>query len=236
MHSLISVSPNSGQVKRPFGPSDGQRPGRDFTWTPQGWVKLTQTDGFSHLGESMLVTHYSENGAYQSQGAWGTQAPFEDDPSRVTVGDDGVVWIAGSTRGAIDPRGTPALRLDSLGPLGAWSGDSPGFGVYNDPLFDDVLGVGETLKPSGVVVGDEALTNPWRCVPNPALNRTRLACIVSLSDEEWARTTWVLRDALGREVAHGRGAEVDLSGAVPGLHHLVGTVKGSAFHVSLLVE
>ena len=238
LHSLISVSPNSGQVTGVlYGPSGGQRPGRDVTWTPQGWVKLTQTDGFSSLGESMLVTHYSENGAYQSQGAWGTSAPFEDDPSRVTVGDDGVVWVAGSTRGAIDPSWNACLlRLDSLGPLGAWSSDDPGFGIYNDPLFDDVLSVGEALNQAGVVAGDEAHTNPWRCVPNPASDRARLACTVPLSDAERAKTTWVLRDALGREVAHGRGAEVDLSGVAPGLHHLVGTVRGSAFHVSVLVE
>jgi len=73
-------------------------------------------------------------------------------------------------------------------------------------------------------------------VPNPASGQTRLACTLPLSDVERAAATWVLRDALGREVAHGRGAEVDLSGAAPGLHHLIGTVRGSAFHVSVLVE
>ena len=72
--------------------------------------------------------------------------------------------MAGSTRGAIDGTWNACvLRLDSLGPLGTWSGELPGFGVYNDPLFDNVVWGSrfETLED-------------WFCAPNPAATETRI--------------------------------------------------------------
>ena len=168
LHSVVSLNPTSGQINGIlYGPTGGQRPGRDLAWTSGGWLKLTQTDGFPQLDRSMLLTHYSPNGTYQSQGAWGTI--FEDDPSHVTESEDGTIWVAGSTRGAIDGTWNACvLRLDSLGPLGTWSGELPGFGVYNDPLFDNVVGVSdlETLED-------------WFCAPNPA---------ATLKPEFWGQT------------------------------------------------
>ena len=72
LHSLISLNLNTGEVSGILeGPSSGQRPARDVTWTPQGWLKLSQTDVTPALGKSMLVTHYSEGGSFVTQGAWG---------------------------------------------------------------------------------------------------------------------------------------------------------------------
>ena len=140
---MLSVSPTTGStVGILYGPSGGQRPGRDLAWTEDGWVKLTQTDGFVLLDRSMLLTHYSPNGTYQSQGAWGTA--FEDDPAHVTQGADGALWVAEAPADSREARGTPAsCGLDSIGPLGSWASDMMGLGVYNDPLFDEVTSVSD---------------------------------------------------------------------------------------------
>ena len=91
----------------------GERPGRDLAFTEDGWLKLTQTDVVTALDQSMLLTHYTPGGGYVGQGAWGTL--FEDDPSRLTVDTLGQIWVAGSTRGALnDTWNACLLRIDSL--------------------------------------------------------------------------------------------------------------------------
>lgn len=224
LHSMLSVNLNTGLLNGTlYGPLGGQRPGRDLAWTPQGWVKLTQTDGFAQLDRSMLVTHYNPNGTYVSQGAWGTI--FEDDPSQVTQGPDGAIWVAGSTRGAIDGTWNACLlRLDSLGPLGSWASDLPGFGVYDDPLFDDVLSV-ETV----------ATEDGWSCAPNPASGSTTLRIPVALSASERAALAWTLHGPLGRPVRTGLGTDIDLRGLNPGSHFLRLRHRGLDVHVKVLV-
>lgn len=224
LHSMLSVNPTSGQLNGTlYGPQEGQRPGRDLAWTPQGWLKLTQTDGIPQLDVSMLLTHYNPNGLYLSQGAWGT--PFEDDPSRITSGDDGSIWVAGSTRGAIDGTWNACLlRLDSLGPLGAWSNDMPGFGVFNDPLFDDVLSV-ESFDADA----------RWSCAPNPASDRTTLLPPSVLSATDRAALTWTLMDPSGRKVRDGRGSVLNLNGLSPGPHVVRVQHQGRDVHVRVLV-
>ena len=225
LHSMLSVSPTTGStVGILYGPSGGQRPGRDLAWTEDGWVKLTQTDGFVLLDRSMLLTHYSPNGTYQSQGAWGTA--FEDDPAHVTQGADGALWVAGSTRGfAGGTWDACVMRLDSIGPLGSWASDMMGLGVYNDPLFDEVTSV-----------SDATLHHGWRCSPNPASERTTLRLPAGMDDALVGNVRWTLLDPRGRALRQGQGTEVDLSGCAPGMHVVRVEHQGTHIHVQVLVE
>lgn len=224
LHSMLSLNLNSGQINGIlYGPQEGQRPGRDLIWTTQGWVKVSQSDVLVQLDLSMLVTHYQANGLFLTQGAWGTI--FEDDPSHATQHQDGSIWVAGSTRGAIDGTWNACvLRLDSLGPLGAWSNDPPGFGVFNDPLFDDVVSTEE------VSVGGD-----WSCAPNPAFEQTRLAGPTGTSGSDLDALEWVLYDGLGRPVRKGKGHALDLHGLQAGPHMIRFRHRGQDVHVQVLV-
>lgn len=227
LHSLISLHPTTGAVTGILeGPVNGQRPGRDILWTPSGWIKLSQTDGFTSLDQSVLVTHYSENGTYLRQGAWGT--PFEEDPSQVVLHSDGSIWIAGSTRGVIDPSWNAfILRLDSVGAFDIWAESSWGVGIYNDPLFDDALGLDELTGPN---------RHHWSCTPNPTSGKTKISSDLPLAEVAFQPFAWKLLDCTGREVRQGRGTEVDCNGLDPGVHHLIGEVRQSPFQITLVVE
>ena len=222
LHSLVSINAGSGEVNGAlYGPSSGQRPGRDLVFAEDGWVKITQTDAFPALGQSILVTHYAPNGTYVSQGAFGT--PFEDDPSRAAIAEDGAIWVAGSTRGILDGSWSACvLRLDSIGPLGQWSGEAPGFGVYNDPLY----------STTGIQQSFSAESSGWRCAPNPASHSTRLMGDHPESPANWQ---WVLLDPSGKEVSEGRGDIVDLENAQPGRHTVVISVRGGTVAIPLMV-
>ncbi|MEC7694292.1 MAG: hypothetical protein VX446_07855, partial [Bacteroidota bacterium] len=221
--SMLSVSAQQGEVVGIlYGPSAGERPGRDLAWTDAGWLKLTQTDGFTELGQSMLLTHYSPNGTYLDQGAWGTA--FEDDPAHVTQAEDGALWVAGSTRGfAGGTWDACVLRLDSIGPLGTWSNDALGLGVHNDDLFDDVLSIG---RP-------HAAESKWTCNPNPASDITTLVPPrAGLLPDTW---TWTLVDARGQAVSSGTGNKVDVSRCAPGMHTVLVESGTQRIHVNVLV-
>lgn len=223
LHSVLSIGIQQGQmVGILYGPTEGERPGRDLAWTSAGWIKLTQTDGFAELGKSMLLTHYSPNGTYQDQGAWGTA--FEDDPAHVTQASDGTLWVAGSTRGfAGGTWDACVLRLDSIGPLGTWSNNTLGLGVYNDDLFDDVLSIHELGNPAA----------QWTCSPNPAFDFTTLASPrEGLFPDAW---TWTLVDARGRAVSSGTGNQIDVSRCAPGMHTVLVQAGTQRIHVNVLV-
>ena len=144
----------------------------------------------------MLLTHYTPGGGYIGQGAWGTL--FEDDPSRLTVDSLGQIWVAGSTRGALnDTWNACLLRIDSLGPLDSWSLETPGFGVHNDLLFT-------TLDVDQVPEDEEA----WRLLPNLVGPRAQRLRIDGPFLSQGHRVTWTLMDSRGREVMQGQGLDV----------------------------
>ena len=210
LHSLISLNALTGNLNGfLYGPTSGERPGRDLAFTEDGWLKLTQTDVVTALDQSMLLTHYTPGGGYVGQGAWGTL--FEDDPSRLTVDSLGRIWVAGSTRGALnDTWNACLLRIDSLGPLDSWSLETPGFGVHNDLLFT-TLDVGQVPEDA----------EPWRLLPNlvgPRAKRLRIEGPV-LSQSH--RVIWTLMDSRGRQVAQGQGLDVPVGRLMPGRHVLV---------------
>lgn len=210
LHSLISLNALTGNMNGfLYGPTAGERPGRDLAFTEDGWLKLTQTDVVTALDQSMLLTHYTPGGGYIGQGAWGTL--FEDNPSRLTVDSVGQIWVAGSTRGALnDTWNACLLRIDSLGPLDSWSLETPGFGVHNDLLFT-------TLNVDQVPEGTEA----WRLSPSLVGPRTERLRIDGPSSAQGHQITWTLLDGRGREVAQGQGLEVPVGRLTPGRHVLV---------------
>jgi hypothetical protein len=222
LHSMVSINMSQGKVNGVlYGPSFGNRPGRDLIWTPQGWVKLSQTDFIPELGQSMLVTHYNNFGGYLSQGAWGTL--FEDDPASVVAAADGSIWVAGSTKGTLDGTWNACLlKLDSLGPLDQWFSEPTGFGVLTDPLFGTLTQLEE--------MADDA---PWACHPNPASGMTTLR----RETQPWTGEAleWILVDAHGRQVRQGRGVDVPLDGLSAGRYSLALTDRGQRQVVPLHV-
>ena len=210
LHSLVSLNALTGNLNGfLYGPTAGERPGRDLAFTEDGWLKLTQTDVVTALDQSMLLTHYTPGGGYVGQGAWGTL--FEDNPSRLTVDTMGQIWVAGSTRGALnDTWNACLLRIDSLGPLDSWSLQTPGFGVHNDLLFT-------TLDVDQVPEGDKA----WRLLPSLVGPRTENLRIDGPLASQGHRVTWTLLDGRGREVAEGRGLDMQVGRLTPGRHVLV---------------
>ena len=210
LHSLISLNALTGNLNGfLYGPTAGERPGRDLAFTEDGWLKLTQTDVVTALDQSMLLTHYTPGGGYVGQGAWGTL--FEDDPSRLTVDSLGQIWVAGSTRGALnDTWNACLLRIDSLGPLDSWSLETPGFGVHNDLLFT-------TLDVDQVPEGADA----WQLLPNLVGPRTENLRIDGPLASQGHQVTWTLLDGRGREVAQGQGLDVQVDRLTPGRHVLV---------------
>ena len=210
LHSLISLNALTGNLNGfLYGPTAGERPGRDLAFTEDGWLKLTQTDVVTALDQSMLLTHYTPGGGYVGQGAWGTL--FEDDPSRLTVDNLGQIWVAGSTRGALnDTWNACLLRIDSLGPLDSWSLETPGFGVHNDLLFT-------TLVVDQVPEGADA----WQLLPNLVGPRTENLRIEGPLASQGHRVNWTLLDGRGREVAQGQGLDVHVGRLSPGRHVFV---------------
>ena len=210
LHSLISLNALTGNLNGfLYGPNAGERPGRDLAFTEDGWLKLTQTDVVTALDQSMLLTHYTPGGGYVGQGAWGTL--FEDDPSRLAVDSLGQIWVAGSTRGALnDTWNACLLRIDSLGPLDSWSLETPGFGVHNDLLFT-------TLDVDQVPEGADA----WQLLPNLIGPRTENLRIVGPLASQGHQVNWTLLDGRGREVAQGQGLDVQVGRLTPGRHVLV---------------
>ena len=202
VHNFLGVNTNNGDVGAFYGPTTGQRPGRDIASTPQGALILAQSDGNDNPPQGFRLSHVSNLGAFVSLGIWGTD--FEDDPGRISVGEDGSVWVAGSTRGTLDGSWNACvLRLDSLGPLGQWYGESPGFGVTSDPLFGTLASV-----------DDEKSWSRWRLSPNPAREGTRLEAqgIEDLAVE------WRIVAMDGRECSRGSGLSVPLHGIPAGRH------------------
>ena len=114
VHNFLGVNTNNGDV----GAFMGQQPANaqdDIASTPQGALILAQLDGNDNPPKGFRLSHVSNQGAFVSLGIWGTD--FEDDPGRISVGEDGAVWVAGSTRGTLDGSWNAcALRLDSLDP------------------------------------------------------------------------------------------------------------------------
>ena len=131
-HDFLALNVSNGEASWGRAGDEGEE-GRDLIWTEQGVAKLLKSDNDDSLDDAFLITHVSASSSYVSQGHFGTS--FEEDPSRLSLGPDGSVWAAGSTRGVLDGSWSACLlRLDSLGPLGSWSNDNFGFGVVNDPV------------------------------------------------------------------------------------------------------
>lgn len=225
LHNILALNPTTGELNGIIeGPQSGQRPGRDLIWTNDGMLKLSQTDAFTQLDESMLLTHYTPNGGFIDQGAWGTT--FEDDPSHITVGPGGSIWVAGSTRGTLDGSWNACLlRLDSLGPLGSWSSETPDLGLFNDPLFDYVS-----------VVQPVAGSDLWSCFPNPAAEQTRLSPSPDLDNVDDSKLEWTLYDVQGRTVSNGVGPHVNLIDCNSGVHMIRVSHLGRIHHLNLLVR
>ena len=100
----------------------------------------------------------------------------------------------------------------------------PGFGTYNDPLFDDVL-----------ALQDVAVEGEWSCSPNPARGQTSLLPPSTLSVADRAALSWSLRDSQGHVLREGQGTGVKLDGLASG-HHVIQVRHGKRnVHVRVLV-
>ena len=123
----------------------------------------------------------------------------------------GQIWVAGSTRGALnDTWNACLLRIDSLGPLDNWSLETPGFGIHNDLLFT-------TLDVDQVPESSEA----WRLFPSLVGPRKERIRIDGPAAAQGREITWTLLDGRGREVAQGQGLDVQVGRWAPGRHVLV---------------
>ena len=199
VHNFLGINGLNGEVTPFWGPTSGQQPGRDLASSHLGVIKLTQSDESFNPEQSFQVAHITNVGAFVTQGVWGTN--FEDDPSRISVGNDGSVWLAGSTRGTLDGSWNACmLRLDSLGPLGAWYSESAGFGVTLDPLFN-------TLTSTD----DLDAAPAWRLGPNPA--QDCLWVHPPVRDEPFE---WRIVGSNGQSLKRGTGSQVDLTGVPVG--------------------
>ena len=215
-HDFLALNVSNGEAGEFWAAGEGEE-GRDLIWTEQGVAKLLKSDNDDSLDDAFLITHVSASSSYVSQGHFGTS--FEEDPSRLSLGPDGSVWAAGSTRGVLDGSWSACLlRLDSLGPLGSWSNDNFGFGVVNDPTLLDFSAIKEPV---------EAQTS-WGCHPNPAFDRLRLVVPEALASSSGA-LSWTIRDARGRVVATGSGLNVDVTPLHAGSYTLEGSGQGRRF-------
>ena len=120
LHSLISLNALTGNLNGfLYGPTAGERPGRDLAFTEDGWLKLTQTDVVTALDQSMLLTHYTPAAGTSARGVG---HPLRGRPFPIDGRQLGPNLGAGSTRGALnDTWNACLLRIDSLGPLDSWS-------------------------------------------------------------------------------------------------------------------
>ena len=215
-HDFLALNTASGEVGEYWAAGEGEE-GRDLIWTNQGVAKLIKSNNIEDLDEAFLITHVSASSSYVSQGHFGTS--FEEDPSRLSLGPDGSVWAAGSTRGVLDGSWSACLlRLDSLGPLGSWSNDNFGFGVMNDPTLLSWNDVDEPFEAQ----------KAWGCYPNPVLDNLHLA-VPAAVEQASGSLTWVIRDATGRAVRTGSGVEVDAASLRAGSYSIEGTGQGQRF-------
>ena len=215
-HDFLGLNVAGAQAGAYWSGGLGQE-GRDLIWTAQGVAKLLKSDNVDDLDESFLIAHVSAGSNYIDQGHFGTS--FEDDPSRLAVGPDGKIWAAGSTRGVLDGSWSACiLRLDSLGPLGDWSNEPFGFGVLSDPNLLSWDALSEPVSADG----------SWGCHPNPAVDQLQLSVPYAFQHSS-SSLSWVIRDAGGRMVQSGTGAEVDVMSLRAGSYTLEGAVQEQRF-------
>ena len=215
-HDFLALNVASGEAGELWAAGEGEE-GRDLIWTNQGVAKLIKSNNIESLDEAFLIVHVSASSSYISQGHFGTS--FEEDPSRLSLGPDGSVWAAGSTRGVLDGSWSACLlRLDSLGPLGSWSNGTFGFGVVNDPTL---------LTFSAMDPPAETQTS-WGCYPNPTSDVLHLA--VPGAFVSAARSlSWTIRDAGGRVVDQGSDVHIDITSLHDGSYILEGESLGQRF-------
>ena len=220
-HDFLALNINTGEVGE-FWAGDAGEEGRDLIWTQQGVAKLLKSSNVESLDDSFLIAHISPSSSYVSQGHFGTS--FEEDPSRLSLGPDGAVWAAGSTRGVLDGSWSACLlRLDSLGPLGTWANGNPGFGVVNDP----------TLLSWNAIDEPVAAQHAWGCHPNPALDEVHLIVPDAFKHQAQA-IAWVIRDAGGRVAKSGEGIVMDVSSLRFGSYTLEGQAQGQHFSLPFM--
>ena len=207
VHNLLSVNNFNGEngvISPLWGPNVGQEPGRDLISSPLGVIKLTVSDEWFEPALSFQLTHVTDFSAFVSHAVWGT--PFEEDPSRLSVGDDGSIWVAGSTRGTLDGSWNACLlRLDSLGPLAPWYHETAGFGVTLDPLFGTLTSMQELNQPEN-----------WRVSPNPASDWM----VLHPPSSHEGRFTWRIVGTNGQTLTEGEGTTIPLWALPQGSHFI----------------
>ena len=215
-HDFLGLDVSGGQAGAYWSGGLGQE-GRDLIWTDQGVAKLLKSGNVDELDQSFLIAHISAGSNYIDQGHFGTS--FEEDPSQLAVGPDGKIWAAGSTRGVLDGSWSACiLRLDSLGPLGDWSNEPFGFGVMTDPNLLSWNALSEPAQANA----------SWACHPNPAVDQLQLT-LPNAFQHASSSLSWVIRDAGGRMVQSGTGAEVDVMSLRAGSYTLEGAVREQRF-------
>lgn len=215
-HDFLALNVASGEAGEFWAAGEGEE-GRDLIWTNQGVAKLIKSNNIESLDEAFLIVHISASSSYISQGHFGTS--FEEDPSRLSLGPDGSVWAAGSTRGVLDGSWSACLlKLDSLGPLGSWSNGNFGFGVVNDP----------TLLTFSAIDQPAETQQSWGCYPNPTSDVLHLAAPVAFVSATGS-LSWTIRDARGRKVGQGSSVHIDTTPLHDGNYMLEGESLGQRF-------
>lgn len=215
-HDFLALNVANGEAGAFWAAGEGEE-GRDLIWTNQGVAKLIKSNNVESLDEAFLIVHVSASSSYISQGHFGTS--FEEDPSRLSLGPDGSVWAAGSTRGVLDGSWSACLlRLDSLGPLGGWSNGNFGFGVVNDP----------TLLSFSAMDPPAETQESWGCYPNPTSDVLHLA-VPGAKVSAAGSLSWTIRDAGGRVVDQGSDVHIDTMSLHDGSYILEGESLGQRF-------
>ena len=159
-----------------------------------GMLKLAQINYNAGAGMDMVLTRLGNYGGYLSSSALGTN--FNETPVDMEVGDDGSIWVLGTTYGYLNGSASLCIyKLTSADVIGFFTADEISLGITNDPmLFQSVIVEEENI--------DLIL------FPNPAAHATRLTKPAS----------WVLYSSLGKICDSGFGDLIDLSGLRDGLY------------------
>jgi hypothetical protein len=157
-------------------------------------LKLTTRDLNSGTGTDILLTRQGNNGDYINATSFGTN--FNETAVDFEIGDDGTIWILGTTYGYLNGSSSICIyRLSTYDLVGSIEPEDISLGITNDPMLFQSVGVEEENV-------DLLL------FPNPASSATRLS----------KPANWIMYSTRGRVCSRGFGDFIDLSGLRNGFY------------------
>lgn len=161
-------------------------------------IKLAYGDFYTGTELDIVITKLGQFGGYMSSNKIGND--FNNIASDMVIGDDGAIYIAGTSWGYLNGTSSMCLyRIDSIDDIGQIESDLIPISLTYDPIF---------LEESSVF---DTAVQPTRVYPNPARNQAHLT----------SHSDYRLFNHMGTQVLAGSGKTIDLSSLPAGTYFVI---------------